>query len=457
VRHVLAVAIAMLPAVVEVGPDAFGQTHATMRRQADAHASGIAVATRSPNPPDSKRVVEAVAAPTSPPARLTLDELVAWALVNNPTVAQARHRVDALRGKQLQVGLHPNPVVGYLGEEIGDEGRGGLQGMMVAQEIVTAGKLRLSRAVVSHEMDRAQRELETQRQRVRNDVLAAAYVALAAQRTVDLTEQLVEIGEKGKTVAEQLLRGKEVGRADALQARIEANSARLRRDSARNDYQAAWRRLWAVVGTPGMEPIRLEEALDAPLPELDWDSALARLLSSSPELRKSHAEVEEAKCALARESAGRVPNFEVAGAVLYNSDSQSTVASVGLAVPLQLFDRNQGNVHRARAELAAARQEVRRVSLSLEHRLADAFQHYADARQQAEQYEREILPDARDCLDLVRQGYRQGEFGYLELLTAQRTYFETNLAHVHALTGVWVNAARIEGMLLDGALDRPGP
>jgi cobalt-zinc-cadmium efflux system outer membrane protein len=204
-----------------------------------------------------------------------------------------------------------------------------------------------------------------------------------------------------------------------------------------------------------MEPRRLEGVLDGQLPELEWGSALVRLLTNSPEVVKSHAEVERARSVLARESAGRTPNFEVAGAVLYNSASESTVASVGVAVPLQLFDRNQGNIHRAGVELAAAHQEVRRVALSLQDRLANAFKHYATARQQVERYRREILPDAKDSLDLVRQGYRHGEFGYLELLTAQRTYFQTSLAYVDALSELWVSATRIEGMLLEGGLDRP--
>ena len=37
-------------------------------------------------------------------------DLEAIALANNPTIAQAGHRVAALQGKYLQVGLRPNPV-----------------------------------------------------------------------------------------------------------------------------------------------------------------------------------------------------------------------------------------------------------------------------------------------------------------------------------------------------------
>ena len=88
--------------------------------------------------------------------------------------------------------------------------------------------------------------------------------------------------------------------------------------------------------------------------------------------------------------------------------------------------------------------------------MASAFQTYANAHQQVQRYETAILPDAKESLSLIQQGYRQGEFGYLELLTAQRTYFRVNVDYVTALRELWVSSTRIEGLLLSGALQAPG-
>ena len=82
----------------------------------------------------------------------------------------------------------------------------------------------------------------------------------------------------------------------------------------------------------------------------------------------------------------------------------------------------RGTFAAAQAELAAAQQEVRRVQLALQQRLAVVFEQYATAQQQVEKYHRDILPNAEESLKLVNSGYRQGEFSYLMLLTAQRTY-----------------------------------
>lgn len=386
---------------------------------------------------------------------LSIAELEDVARRNNPTLAQAARQIEAIRGKYVQQGLYPNPVMGYLGEEIGDSGQAGQQGGYVGQEIVTAGKLKLNRAVVSHEIAMAQRQWEIQCFRVTNDVRASAYDVIAAQRMVELDEQLLRIGGQGLQTAEQLFKAKEVSRVDVLQARIESNSAKLQLENARNNHEAAWQRLAAVVGVPDMQAVPLEDQFEENLPEQIWGDAFTRLLSSSPELARARARVERAKCFLARQRAERIPNFDLEAGVQYDNATQDNIASVRIAAPLKLFNRNQGNIRLAEAELAAAHQNTRRAELSLQERLATVFKQYVNAKQQVDLYRNRILIDARDSLELVQQGYRQGEFGYLELLTSQRTYFQTHLAYVESLRMLWVSDAMLDGMLLTGGLESP--
>ena len=110
----------------------------------------------------------------------------------------------------------------------------------------------------------------------------------------------------------------------------------------------------------------------------------------------------------------------------------------------------------ADAQLVAAERSVERVGLSLQNRLADVFRRYDNARQQVEKYASDILPSAKETLDLVTAGYQQGEFSYLNLLTAQRTYFQSNLAYLESLLELRSAKAQIEGLLLSGSLDGSG-
>lgn len=383
---------------------------------------------------------------------MTLADLEAMAERCNPTLVQASARVQAARGQYVQVGLYPNPVIGYQGSEMGNEGRAGQQGGFIGQEVVTAGKLRLNRDVASQEIRQAEYAWQAQRFRVLTDVRRGFYEVLVAQRALELTEQLVRIGDQGVKAAEELRKAKEVARTDVLQARIEADSAKILLERARNRYTGAWRSLAAVVGDPALQPIPLAGGLQDGMVQLTWEDTVNRLLSTSPQLAGAQAGVARAQAALSRECAGRIPNVDLQAGVQYDNATEDTIASVQVGVPIPIYNRNQGNIRRAQAELTAAQYEVGRVQLALQQRLAAVFEQYATARQQVERYTSDILPNAQESLNLVSAGYRQGEFSYLVLLTAQRTYFQTNLAYLDALRDLRTSAAAIEGNLLTDSL-----
>jgi len=403
------------------------------------------------------------AASTSVPAQgettggaLALADLEQMALECNPTLVQAAMQIRAAQGECVQEGLYPNPKVAYIGDEIGSGGSAGFQGFFVTQEIVTAGKRRLGQSVAGHDAEAAQQAWEVQRRRVLNDVRAAYYDALLAQRTIEISEQLQRISEEGLETTEKLRKAQEVSEANVLEAQIESDTARLDVMTARNRYWAVWRRLAAVVGRPEMEPVRLAGSPEEVPPPLQWEVIFAQLLSQSPELSQARAAVEKARCEAARQYAERVPNFEVGAGARYDTGAREMVADVSVSVPIPIFNRNQGNILKAQAELVAAQNEVRRVELDLHDRLASVFEHYVNSRQRVDAYLERILPKARKSLDLIGTGYRQGEFDYLTLLTAQRTYFNAVLNYVKNLRDLHNHWVDLEGLLLRGGLQQVG-
>lgn len=386
------------------------------------------------------------------PEALTLEELEELALRNNPTLSQARAVVQKARGVHEQTGLYPNPTVGYVGEDMGGDNGAGEQGGFVQQQIVTAGKLDLNRAIASRDIETALLELETQRYRVLTDVRVAFYDVLGAQREVETAKQLQQVAEAGVRAAEELLGGGVGTRTDVLQARTELGRVRIRLNNARNRYEAAWKELASLLGHPELAPLPLDGSLEREVPQLDWQNTYDRLLATSPQLQAALTRVERARAGIRRQEVQPVPNLLTGAEVTQNTSAGFTVATARLGVFLPVFNRNQGNVNTAFGELRRARADVERLRLQLRRRLARAYRDYANARQQVEEYQNSILPNARENLDLTEEGYREGEFDFLTVLVARRTWFETNLAYVQSLTALQQAVEVIDGLLLTGGL-----
>jgi cobalt-zinc-cadmium efflux system outer membrane protein len=130
----------------------------------------------------------------------------------------------------------------------------------------------------------------------------------------------------------------------------------------------------------------------------------------------------------------------------------SEIANLQLGIPLPLFDKNRGNIRVAEAEWSAACNEVRRIELELQDRLAMSYRRYANARQQVERYGQRTVGRAKQSLDIVRNGYEAGKADYLTLLNAQETYVQVSLSYLSALREQHVAGAIIENQLLTGSL-----
>jgi cobalt-zinc-cadmium efflux system outer membrane protein len=384
---------------------------------------------------------------------LTLSEAEALAAANHPVLRVAEGEVRAARGRWVQVGLRPNPVLGYSGEEIGNDGTAGMQGGFVGKEFVTAGKLRLSRAAASNEVAAAEQRLERARLQVMAIVRSYYFQALAAQRAVALSRQLTTIAGQAVRVSELRLRADDISRAALLQTQIESETAILFEQESVNRYDAAQRQLAVVIGfdprTQVLPP--LEDEFQKPLPSLDWESTRARVLAESPVLAEGRFAVERARWMVARETAGRVPNVDVEAGVMFDHGTRDTVASVQVGMPIPVFDRNQGAIAAACGELAAAQASLEQRELLLEERLAAALRDYLTARQRVSRYVDTILPATRQSLEMVTAAYQQGELDYLQLITSQQTYTAKNLSYLEDLETAWRMWARIESLLVEDA------
>jgi cobalt-zinc-cadmium efflux system outer membrane protein len=418
--------------------------------------------------PMSKR--SAIASPSQTEPVLRLEDLERMALQNNPTVGQAEAAIRAAEGRRVQAGLMPNPIIGYLGEELSTRAfdQKSEHYVFAEQEVPLGGKLKKSRDVFARERAQAQAETAAQKQRVLNAVRMLYYEALGAQRLVEVRAELAKLASEAVDVTDELFNTGAADRPDALAIQVEARRARLDLVMAENERDQIWRQIGAVVGDPFFKPARLAGDLDQGLPALEEERLLATLLRESPEVKRAQAGIEKARASLARAKAEPTPNLFLRGGMGYSAELLETFppqppgrksgpeafAEVGLRIPI--FNRNQGAIAEASAELDFSEREARRVELILRARTASAFRAYQNALSVAIEYREQIVPRARQAYELYMASFRQMSAAYPQALIAQRTFFQTQAEYVRALVDVWRNATQLQGYMLTGALDAPG-
>jgi cobalt-zinc-cadmium efflux system outer membrane protein len=393
---------------------------------------------------------------------LGLEELERLALAHNPTVAQADAIVRSVLGRKRQASFYPNPIVGFSADDIKARAPSQSKYFFWAQQtIVTGDKRKLLQAAVAQEQVHAEAEKGMQRQAVLNAVKLLYYEALGAWRTVEVRRDLARLAREAVEISEQLYNIGQADRPDVLEVQIEAERSEVEVSRAENDLGRVWQELAAVVGQPDLPLTPLAGDLEAELPGVDEAAARAQILKESPELRIARTRIGHSEALLARSRADRIPNFFIRGGAGYNFERFDSSKDVGpefffeLGIPLPIFDTNAGNIAQAEAQLRVAREEARRVELTLFDRLGTVVRNYRDAQRTVESYQRRILGQAQQSYDLYLQRFRDMAASYPQVLIAQRTLSQVRAEYVRALVELWQAAVLLQGQLVRGALEAP--
>src|SRR6267378_2571284 len=320
-------------------------------------------------------------------ALVTLEQVQKIASESNPTLRQAEAEIRAAKARQQQSGLYPNPTVAYTGDEIRGGSVGGKQGFFVQQTVVTGGKLGLSREVFGKDVKLAEIEAEEQKMRVQSAVKMAFLRVLAAQELLDARRDMATIAQDAAETQRRLMNTGQADETEVLEAEVEAQRMRMNARIQENTLREEWRSLTAVIGRPDLPLTTVAGDLEKAWPEVNEEEVVEAIAKQSPAVRIADVAEVRAQSILGRARRERIPDVQVRGGMEYNHELLGSVpfakgwegiAEVALQIPL--FNRNQGNVAAARADIDRAGQEKKRISLTLRERAASAVDEYANAR-----------------------------------------------------------------------------
>lgn len=412
-----------------------------------------------------KRYVQPGAIPQAPAAntitdsvtgydakQLTLDDLISIAEANNPTLRQAQMQITGEMGKAIQAGLYPNPTLRYSAEQIGVGGTPGeFHGGILSQEFVTSGKLRLSRAKYLQRVKVAEANAVAQQYRVCNDVRIHFYNTLSLQRQVTIQDELVKSAEDSAVTAREAFNMGQANAADIRRTNVALQQARLTQLRTQNMLRQSQRHLSSLLGMDITGSFLVGELESAPI-GVDFETLLANLLGSSPEMIAARAKSQADRIAVQRERAEPIPNLTFEGGAGYNFEADETVAVAGVSLKLPLFDKNQGTIQQAQADLARQCAEIRRLELRLKRDLSQQYEHYLTAVQHVSQYQQIILPELKETYRLLLESYKENRTDWKEVLMAQTGYFKSRVEYTDWLAKMRNSEVLIDGMLLHGGL-----
>lgn len=383
---------------------------------------------------------------------LTLPEVLSLVLMNNPDLAVYSLEQRAADARRIQAGLLPNPELEAEMENLGgpssQEGFDGpVAKFSIGQLVELGGKRDARRKVAETERTLAGWDYEAKRLDVLSGTTTLFVQALAAQNKLALAQSVFELAkETQQTVSRRVAAGRDSpleekkASVETVNARLAVERARREWDKSRKNLAAMWGQLQPVFG-------RIESNLDYVVSQLPEWKRLHSFLAGNPDIARWEDELALRRAALQQAQAARWPDVTIRAGIDHFRDTGTESYRAGAAVPLPLFDRNQGGVREASVNLEKSNSSRAAAFLTVERELFTAFQEINTLHKEIIALKTEVLPVARDVFDSVRTGYQQGKFSYLEVLDAQRTLFEAENRNIETLVNYHFIRSQIERLI----------
>jgi outer membrane protein, heavy metal efflux system len=237
-----------------------------------------------------------------------------------------------------------------------------------------------------------------------------------------------------------------IAEVDLLRVRLQGQQIKAASANARLDSERALLELAKAMNAPTADNWQLTDDIETiEEPMLIPSGAVASTLRSEGQIAKVAVEQMQAQVRLER--ANGHPDLTFTGG--YKRDVQLDSAVAGIQFDPPIFNRNQGAVGAARAEVDAAEAQLQATRNRLLAELAIAHKDYDLRRDQYVNVFRPLRQEAVEISEISRAAYKAGGLDLVRLLDAERARVDAELSYVRTLESLHRSVAELnyaEGM-----------
>lgn len=367
-------------------------------------------------------------------SELTLYQALQFVLQKNPELAAFSSEIRAFEGTKLQAGLFRNPEFSIEVEDINSSNS-------AVQRFTT---FRISQLIELGGKRPARVNVATLGQELADQAYAAKrleIIARTANAFIDVLENQAQVRVVDDTVRlsraamEAVARRVEAGKAppmEEIRSKVAFSTVNIELEQARRGLAAARARLALLWGETepqfGQALGKLESFIEIPTFE-----QLIKRLEKNPVILQSIKNIAQREAVVELEKARRIPDITLGAGIRRYLGVDSTTALLDMSIPIPVFNRNQGNELEARHRLNKAVDERMAVELQLRTEFIRTYENLLAARNEIGILRDEVLPGARNAFEITNRGYQLGKFSFLEMLDAQRAFFQNRILYVRAL------------------------
>jgi cobalt-zinc-cadmium efflux system outer membrane protein len=385
------------------------------------------------------------------PVRITLDEAVQMALQHNHNQLALMTTIQQSQAEEITQNLRPNPAL-FADWEYLPLGSPSHQNPAIYSGVSTPdylnnnteGDIGLSYLIENggkrHARLQAQKDITAQTRSIVDDngrgltfqVATLFFSAQLSESTLDLAEKDVKSFQQTVDISEAQYHAGGLSENDYLMIKLQllqfesdVEQAQLARVQSLSDLRQ-------LLGYESVsEDYDVVSSFEYQPVKVNLDDLKLKALQNRPDLRAAQQGVTAANSQLVLQKANGKPDLTVQAN--YSHVNALNAATFYGSIPLPIFNRNQGEIARARFAITQATEQEKATNGQALTDVYDAYQGLRSSDKVVLLYISKYLEVATRSRDISEYAYHRGGVSLLVFLDAERNYRATQLAYRQAL------------------------
>jgi outer membrane protein, heavy metal efflux system len=373
-----------------------------------------------------------LAAQSPPPDKVTVTQAVQEAIDRNLGLLAERYNLSVAEAKIVTARLRPNPVfsagldyIDFLGRFTAANAGGPTEWNVRTDWVLERGGKRDARiAVAQNSREVAKLNLLNTTRGLVLDVQNAFIDVLQAKDNVALARENLTAFQGIVSVNQTRVAAGDLSKVELVRTQVAALQFQSAVRQAESKLRVATNKLQLLIGRVAPSPtFDVVGDLRRETPPLELPTLTSQALQMRPDVLALRSDQARSQAELRSQLAQGKVDYTV-GTEYHREFHNGNANAVGVffSAPIPLFNRNQGEIERARQEMAQAEARVKALQASVESDVRNAWLQYTTSRDLLESIERGLLTQAKDVRDTMEYSYRRGEASLVEFLDAQRAF-----------------------------------
>jgi cobalt-zinc-cadmium efflux system outer membrane protein len=365
---------------------------------------------------------------------LSLQTAIQDAIQFSPQIKSTESAIDALNGTVKQARYQHNPEIGFNIDNVA--GHGLYQGIDTSEYNIFASTLIERGDKHNAKIYAAMATVDTTKINILTGKLDIKYSVEMVYLDILAAYEQLRLARSQEETAQKTLNfiAKRVAMAaDHETQRTKANflytQAVSNRKLAEQQLTQAKQKLAIICGYQNTHfDIVYHDFLNISSPTIitDYDA-----VPDIPDLQKYDFIKKEKQALLMLEKANAISDPKISAGIRHFAASSDQAFMLGVSIPIAIYDKNQGNIARAYAEIDQAEHDRKQAELATKQILFDAHQELSNTYTQLRDIEKKLLPQAQRSFSLSKTAYMNDILSYIEVLDAQNTLFDMKQKYIN--------------------------